>query len=41
MIQLAARVHLDVQPAAVGDLVAALFALQSLEFLVIERHACP
>jgi hypothetical protein len=38
---LAARMHLDVEAAAVGDLVAALFCLQSLEFRVVERHACP
>jgi hypothetical protein len=36
---LAARVYLDVETAAVGNLVRARFDLQSLEFRVIERHA--
>lgn len=38
---LAGGLHLDVKPAAVRELVAALFRLQSLEFRVVERHACP
>ena len=39
--RLAARVHLDVEPTTVGDLVGALFRLQSLGLRVGERHACP
>ena len=40
-VLLAGGLHLDVEPAAIRELVAALLRLQSLEFRVIERHACP
>ena len=38
---LAGRLHLKVKPAAIGKLVALLSCLQTLEFRVGERHACP
>jgi len=39
--RLAGRLHLNVEPASVRELIGALFRLQTLEFRVRECHACP